>query len=353
VGRRWPRLAVAAVLALAGAAVLLVVGPGRQRAGLGAGGACGDGHVDPGEECDDGNPSDGDGCTSRCRFARCGDGHLRAGVEECDDGNTRDGDGCSSSCLRCGQFAYSWDGNGHCYARQDGPLAWWDAEAACESAGSTLVTYTSTHESRAVYTALLHGRATPSWLGYSPAESSRSFAWITGEAMALAVPWAPGEPHGGCAFETPVPELREPAVKHFGGTWGTAPCKQALPFVCEREGWKIHGQDNHAYRIFFQPLDWDAAAAACAAAGAHLVTVGDRDEQAFVSPQAQVLLWIGGNDRKARRQFQWVGGQPFAFAAFAPGEPDGAEAECVALGVDGLWHDRPCSERSPFMCEVD
>jgi cysteine-rich repeat protein len=89
---------------------------------------CGDGALDPGEECDDGNDTDGDGCSSSCTiepteticddridedgdglvdcadpdcendpFCLCGNGILE-GNEECDDGNNTDGDGCSSSC---------------------------------------------------------------------------------------------------------------------------------------------------------------------------------------------------------------------------------------------------------------
>ncbi|MCA9607810.1 MAG: DUF4215 domain-containing protein [Myxococcales bacterium] len=58
---------------------------------------CGNGLLDPGEECDDGNLASGDGCDSNCRTEICGDGVLTA-AEECDDGNLVDGDGCSSDC---------------------------------------------------------------------------------------------------------------------------------------------------------------------------------------------------------------------------------------------------------------
>jgi cysteine-rich repeat protein len=59
---------------------------------------CGNGTLDPGEECDDGNRLDGDACTSTCLRARCGDGILWRGVEACDDGNELDGDGCPGHC---------------------------------------------------------------------------------------------------------------------------------------------------------------------------------------------------------------------------------------------------------------
>ena len=59
---------------------------------------CGDGVLDPGEQCDDGNNDDGDGCSADCTFeSLCGDGVLDPG-EQCDDGNNDDGDGCSAAC---------------------------------------------------------------------------------------------------------------------------------------------------------------------------------------------------------------------------------------------------------------
>ncbi|MEP7125972.1 MAG: DUF4215 domain-containing protein [Byssovorax sp.] len=59
---------------------------------------CGDGVVDAGEQCDDGNDDPTDGCLPSCKLARCGDGLVQAGVEQCDDGNTQGKDGCSATC---------------------------------------------------------------------------------------------------------------------------------------------------------------------------------------------------------------------------------------------------------------
>jgi len=60
--------------------------------------ACGDGLVDPGEECDDGpNNSDTGSCTAACKLALCGDGLLGPG-EACDDANQVDGDACTNAC---------------------------------------------------------------------------------------------------------------------------------------------------------------------------------------------------------------------------------------------------------------
>ena len=79
---------------------------------------CGNGIVQAGEACDDGNATDGDGCSSTCVVEGgytctpttvgsgpsvctldpvCGDGTV-AGTEICDDGNVVSGDGCSATC---------------------------------------------------------------------------------------------------------------------------------------------------------------------------------------------------------------------------------------------------------------
>jgi fibro-slime domain-containing protein len=72
---------------------------------------CGDGMLQLPEQCDDGNTTPGDGCSATCNvepgyvchvpgkpcIPLCGDGII-TGTEKCDDGNTTNGDGCSSTC---------------------------------------------------------------------------------------------------------------------------------------------------------------------------------------------------------------------------------------------------------------
>lgn len=67
---------------------------------------CGDGVPQKGEECDDGNQEDADGCSSTCELPRCGDGivHNR---EDCDNGKENSDtapNACRTNCTthRCG-----------------------------------------------------------------------------------------------------------------------------------------------------------------------------------------------------------------------------------------------------------
>ncbi|MBT3292946.1 DUF4215 domain-containing protein [Candidatus Peregrinibacteria bacterium] len=145
--------------------------------------ACGDGvrNSPAGEECDDGNTTDGDGCTSLCEdegycltygaytctasvsddcidaneeffedywdceyesYAWCGNGYTDTGAgEECDDGNWYNNDGCSNSCT----FEYCCRTNGTCDAALpstcDSPgeiyYSGYDAENTCTTVCNT------------------------------------------------------------------------------------------------------------------------------------------------------------------------------------------------------------------------
>ena len=61
---------------------------------------CGNGAVEAGEACDDGNVIAHDGCSATCQIelSVCGNGIHETG-EECDDGNLVSGDGCSAACV--------------------------------------------------------------------------------------------------------------------------------------------------------------------------------------------------------------------------------------------------------------
>ncbi len=64
---------------------------------------CGDGTIDSSEECDDGafnSNTTPDACRTNCASPSCGDAVVDPGEgEECDDANGVDGDGCSTVCV--------------------------------------------------------------------------------------------------------------------------------------------------------------------------------------------------------------------------------------------------------------
>ncbi|MEO1271139.1 MAG: MopE-related protein, partial [Myxococcota bacterium] len=97
-----------------------VSSPGAQEAtsspdrGYRAAIVCGNSIEDPGEECDDGDREDNDGCNARCEMEFCGDGVPQDGLGEvCDDG-VNDGSygGCMPGCMAQGPFCGDGEPNG-------------------------------------------------------------------------------------------------------------------------------------------------------------------------------------------------------------------------------------------------
>lgn len=87
----------------------IYINPGAEQSGEPV---CGDEVLEAGEDCEDGNVIDGDGCNSRCLrepgyvclnpgdlcvLEVCGDG-SRTASETCDDANAVGGDGCDAAC---------------------------------------------------------------------------------------------------------------------------------------------------------------------------------------------------------------------------------------------------------------
>lgn len=112
---------------------------------------CGDGHLDPGEQCDDGNAAGGDGCSATCAIEMtCGNGVLE-GTEQCDDGNKANGDGCAATCaieMECGNSVV--EGSEQC---DDGDL---ESRDGCSSQCTTesQYTYAATWSFRTVQNAI-------------------------------------------------------------------------------------------------------------------------------------------------------------------------------------------------------
>ena len=71
---------------------------------------CGNGVVDPGEQCDNGTNLKGSGCFE-CRREECGNGRIDPG-EQCDDGNPDSGDGCTGGTLAVGGCRIEFCGDG-------------------------------------------------------------------------------------------------------------------------------------------------------------------------------------------------------------------------------------------------
>ncbi len=315
---------------------------------------CGNGVVEAGEECDDGDVDTADSCLPDCRRARCGDGHLWRPVEDCDDGNQKNGDACTAQCRRCpadpaAAFLWAPDGqNSHCYELDRAPVDWEAARKSCALRGSVLASYTNVIE---VFRLSRAFRGTETWIGLRRRPAGKAHTWVTGEAT------VPSGYEGHIDAPDPLACVRQVNSRPSGRHWFPTSCEDRHAFVCEQVDWHVDPAHHHAYRVFYDQQSWSEAKRSCERMGAHLATITSTHELDLTSNRVDVEVWIGASDEEKEGTFTWVTAEPFEFQAFISGELDKgaptARNDCVVLGVDGLWHDRACSKAFSYLCEVE
>ena len=302
---------------------------------------CGDGIVGGAEACDDGNADDTDGCVA-CAFATCGDGHVRRAVEACDD--------ATPSCVRCTTCAGIADpATGHCYTMVEAVADRAAGQAACANAGGHLIALDGAGE-WVVVAPLWTTPFAATWIGLVRAvDGQNQWRWETGASLGAAT-WNAGEPNDSGGVE----DCAE--AGGMTGGWNDLVCTTTRRALCERPAWTLDPATNHAYRTLYALRTHPEATADCAALGAHLVTITSAAEQAFVASIAGRDVWIGAFQGTGEGTWFWSTGERWEFTAWGVGQPDdaGANEDCAHVAAaTGLWNDRACTARLPYLCEAD
>ena len=124
--------------------------------------------------------------------------------------------------------------------------------------------------------------------------------------------------------------------------------------------------NQHRYEVFDQEMTWSDAERACEAAGGHLVSITDAEEQKFVESLLEKAgmqhYWIGMYSNL--NTYKWITGESNDYTNWNTGEPNGISSEqakeyCGEMlntsGSKGLWNDLSNSpqEKVGVICEYD
>lgn len=157
----------------------------------------------------------------------CGDGTVDPG-EECDDGNLTTFDGCTTCVVDCEMSAHKYAANHHCYrvfsTVGDEPTA----EAACEAWGGAAGLGHLVSVSDAGEQAFLVSFVTqPGWMGGGDVVTEGTYKWYDGSAFAFTH-WAPNEPNDPGHVENCI-------FAQATGDWDDHNCAMTQPtYICER-----------------------------------------------------------------------------------------------------------------------
>ncbi len=114
-----------------------------------------------------------------------------------------------------------------------------------------------------------------------------------------------------------------------------------------------------SYIVVDERMSWQEARAYAESLGGYLVTIGDEEENRFVTELAarEVIyrFWIGLSDEEEEGRFVWVTGEPLIYQNWYVGEPNdyGRGEDYVESGYGSpySWNDNNDSWTNPFVVE--
>ncbi|OXB84687.1 UNVERIFIED_CONTAM: hypothetical protein H355_001164 [Colinus virginianus] len=255
---------------------------------------------------------------------------------------------------------------GHCYRIYRTPKIWKQAQSSCRKEDGDLTSIHNVEEYSFIVSQLGYKPNDELWIGLNDFRFHMYFEWSDGTPVTYTK-WHQRQP-------THTPNTADCIVMNGeDGFWADRTCETKLGYICKRKplaeesgetevtypgcqkGWMKHG--FYCYSIGQLPATFSEAKLICEENKAHLATVTDRYEQAFLTSiigfKQVKYFWIGLSDMEEHGTFKWAGGDPVIFTHWNMGMP-GRDPGCVAMRTGtsaGLWDILNCEEKNLFLCK--
>ncbi|XP_023264465.1 macrophage mannose receptor 1-like [Seriola lalandi dorsalis] len=255
--------------------------------------------------------------------------------------------------------------------------SWGAANEDCVARGANLV---SIHNQEEEEFLSLYSKASSKWIGLKHNPTEGGYTWSDGTPLSHTN-WGPGEPNNH--------EGREECVEMVSSTngtyssWNDLNCDAHQDWICmiakgkdpivppvppppipapdcgTNVGWRKNNNICYYYNDT-DIVDFYIAVKRCYAEKATLVSILNKDEQAYVNTMVgtgQVsAAWIGMRMFGiASGQYMWVDLSPVTYTHWGPGEPNNAngEEQCVQMNRhQGGWNDANCGRAGAgYVCK--
>lgn len=197
------------------------------------------------------------------------------------------------------------------------------------------------------------------WIGFDDLTEEGVFRWVNGASVDF-VGWSSGEPNDN--------GVEDCTYLRTNGSWNDTSCADQKRPVCECEPayrppatpacrTATSGFVTRLGRRYFvrtAPQTWPQAEADCEASGAHLLVIGDADENGELDLLLGGPTWLGYTDAAMEGTFRWVNDAPSAFIRWPGGTvPQDDGMDCAVLQDFGSWGNVSCDDSHAYACECD
>uniref|UniRef100_A0A3Q3VSG6 Macrophage mannose receptor 1 n=1 Tax=Mola mola TaxID=94237 RepID=A0A3Q3VSG6_MOLML len=257
---------------------------------------------------------------------------------------------------------------GKCYYLERSKKMWKDALAVCRKEGGDLASIPNIEEQSFIISQLGYLPTDVLWIGLNDQRNDNLFEW-SDHSQVTFTQWETDEP-------SHATNLQEDCVLIRGkdGKWADHMCEKTYGYICKKmastkpspgaqeetkPGCKLGSIrfGSYCYNIGSETKTFDDAKRACSEAGAYLVDVADRYENALlvslVGLRPEKYFWTSLSNTEDKHTFKWATKRKVTFTNFNVGMPDRRQG-CVAMTTGifaGLWDVVSCSKKEKYICK--